>query len=421
MREWNDIAVLAPARDIDLASVPGLRDEMDALVAAGGRRILVNCENVTFIDSTGLAFLLSRARRLMQEGGMLSLVNVSPEVARFLQIAQLLSVLHVTGREKPPVPVLSAGTPPLWSRSISVAEGVENLGLYRHRLVEMMEELPMGRDAVYDTALAAGEALGNAYDHAGGAGHFIRRHPYTKVLAPAKGRPHLVDPSKLIAGSRTSLGSLCDVYGEPLPVPAKRHYSNQCTLVLASSDAQLPEGIVPILYTLLKMFDFLHFVVIGNIAHNFQIPSERIRCYETCSEEQFSQLLSGIDNGIGLLPLDDSLFSSCKSPIKFWHYTSCGIVSVASDLSPYAQYIDNDVNGILLDNTPDAWCTALSRLIRDHRKRQTLLGNALKKWQTTASGKVAVEAWRALFAPLPQRPERKQGETPPLPDFGQEE
>ena len=208
---------------------------------------------------------------------------------------------------------------------------------------------------------------------------------------------------------------------QPLPVPAKRHYSNQCTLVLASSDAQLPEGIVPILYTLLKMFDFLHFVVIGNIAHNFQIPSERIRCYETCSEEQFSQLLSGIDNGIGLLPLDDSLFSSCKSPIKFWHYTSCGIVSVASDLSPYAQYIDNDVNGILLDNTPDAWCTALSRLIRDHRKRQTLLGNALKKWQTTASGKVAVEAWRALFAPLPQRPERKQGETPPLPDFGQEE
>ena len=125
MREWNDIAVLAPARDIDLASVPGLRDEMDALVAAGGRRILVNCENVAFIDSTGLAFLLSRARRLMQEGGMLSLVNVSPEVARFLQIAQLLSVLHVTGREKPPVPVLSAGTPPLWSRSISVAEGVE--------------------------------------------------------------------------------------------------------------------------------------------------------------------------------------------------------------------------------------------------------------------------------------------------------
>lgn len=58
-------------------------------------------------------------------------------------------------------------------------------------------------------------------DHAGGAGHFIRRYGDTKVLAPAKGRPHLVDPSKLITGSRATLGDLCGAYGEPLPVPAE--------------------------------------------------------------------------------------------------------------------------------------------------------------------------------------------------------
>ena len=57
-------------------------------------------------------------------------------------------------------------------------------------------------------------------DHAGGAGSFIERFPETMVLAPERGRRHLIDPSKLIAGSRTSLGSLCDVYGEPVPVPA---------------------------------------------------------------------------------------------------------------------------------------------------------------------------------------------------------
>ena len=146
-----DIAVLAPVSDIDIATVPGLRSEVDSLIAAGTRRILLNCENVTFIDSTGLAFLLSRARRLIQEGGMLSLVNVSAEVSRFLQIARLISVLHVTARDRPPVPVLSPGTLPVWSRSISVAEGIEHLGLYRHRVVELLETLPLGRDAVYDT------------------------------------------------------------------------------------------------------------------------------------------------------------------------------------------------------------------------------------------------------------------------------
>lgn len=178
MREWMDIAVLAPVSDIDIATVPGLRSEVDSLIAAGTRRILLNCENVTFIDSTGLAFLLSRARRLMQEGGMLSLVNVSAEVSRFLQIARLISVLHVTARDRPPVPVLSPGTLPVWSRSISVAEGIEHLGLYRHRVVELLETLPLGRDAVYDTALAAGEALGNAYDHAGATGCVLNVRAY---------------------------------------------------------------------------------------------------------------------------------------------------------------------------------------------------------------------------------------------------
>lgn len=178
MREWMDIAVLAPVSDIDIATVPGLRSEVDSLIAAGTRRILLNCENVTFIDSTGLAFLLSRARRLMQEGGMLSLVNVSAEVSRFLQIARLISVLHVTARDRPPVPVLSPGTLPVWSRSISVAEGIEHLGLYRHRVVELLGTLPLGRDAVYDTALAAGEALGNAYDHAGAAGCVLNVRAY---------------------------------------------------------------------------------------------------------------------------------------------------------------------------------------------------------------------------------------------------
>ncbi len=173
-----DIAVLAPVSDIDIATVPGLRSEVDSLIAAGTRRILLNCENVTFIDSTGLAFLLSRARRLIQEGGMLSLVNVSAEVSRFLQIARLISVLHVTARDRPPVPVLSPGTLPVWSRSISVAEGIEHLGLYRHRVVELLETLPLGRDAVYDTALAAGEALGNAYDHAGAAGCVLNVRAY---------------------------------------------------------------------------------------------------------------------------------------------------------------------------------------------------------------------------------------------------
>lgn len=171
MNEWNDIAVIAPAGDIDIASVPRLREQVDALIENGVRRILVNCQNVSFIDSTGLAFLLVRARTLFDREGLLSLVNTSPQVVRFLQIARLLDALHVSAAEKPPIPVLAPDAPPLWSKTLAIRPGVENLGMYRHRIAELLGGLPLSRDDCFDTALAAGEALSNAYDHAcGGKG-----------------------------------------------------------------------------------------------------------------------------------------------------------------------------------------------------------------------------------------------------------
>lgn len=55
-------------------------------------------------------------------------------------------------------------------------------------------------------------------DHSGGAAQFCRSFPEAKVIAPARGRPHLIDPEKLIQGSRSNLGDLCDVYGMPEPL-----------------------------------------------------------------------------------------------------------------------------------------------------------------------------------------------------------
>ncbi len=73
--------------------------------------------------------------------------------------------------EKPPIPVLAPDAPPLWSKTFTIRAGVENLGAYRHRVAELLGTLPLSRDDCFDTALAAGEALSNAYDHAcGGEG-----------------------------------------------------------------------------------------------------------------------------------------------------------------------------------------------------------------------------------------------------------
>lgn len=58
-------------------------------------------------------------------------------------------------------------------------------------------------------------------DHSGGAGQFHKIFPHTKIIAPIKGHPHLVDPEKLVIGSRANLGDICDAYGMPEPLPAE--------------------------------------------------------------------------------------------------------------------------------------------------------------------------------------------------------
>ena len=58
-------------------------------------------------------------------------------------------------------------------------------------------------------------------DHAGCTAGILARWPEAKVVCHEKGRPHLVDPTRLWAGSRKVLGRKAEVYGEPAPVPAR--------------------------------------------------------------------------------------------------------------------------------------------------------------------------------------------------------
>jgi glyoxylase-like metal-dependent hydrolase (beta-lactamase superfamily II) len=61
-------------------------------------------------------------------------------------------------------------------------------------------------------------------DHAGGAGLLMRSLPNALAVLHPRGAPHLIDPAKLIAGSRAVYGDerFAALYGEILPIPAER-------------------------------------------------------------------------------------------------------------------------------------------------------------------------------------------------------
>lgn len=59
-------------------------------------------------------------------------------------------------------------------------------------------------------------------DHAGGLAEFLEHFPMAKVVCHAGGIRHLVNTSKLWAGSLETLGSIAESYGFPRPVNADR-------------------------------------------------------------------------------------------------------------------------------------------------------------------------------------------------------
>jgi anti-sigma B factor antagonist len=70
-------------------------ERIDALVRQGRIRIILNLEDVTYIDSAGVGALVSKFVTLRKRGGDLKLLRLSHRVRRVISIARLLAVFEV--------------------------------------------------------------------------------------------------------------------------------------------------------------------------------------------------------------------------------------------------------------------------------------------------------------------------------------
>jgi anti-sigma B factor antagonist len=91
-RAAGDGVVLTVSGELDIAVAAALGTRVDAALAEGHIRIVMNLRDLTFCDCAGLAALL-RARRLaVEHNGWVRLAAVQPRVARIIQLAGLATV-----------------------------------------------------------------------------------------------------------------------------------------------------------------------------------------------------------------------------------------------------------------------------------------------------------------------------------------
>jgi len=76
-----------------------VRDAVRELLLKGHKRILLNLEDVDYVDSSGLAELVSSLTSTAARGGALKLLRVQKKVAEAMRVTKISSVFEVFDHE----------------------------------------------------------------------------------------------------------------------------------------------------------------------------------------------------------------------------------------------------------------------------------------------------------------------------------
>ena len=76
-----------------------LREKVKLLLAEGRKKILLNLDNITLIDSTGLGTLVSIHHSAAARGASVRLCNLGNKFQEVLQVTKLLTVFDVSTTE----------------------------------------------------------------------------------------------------------------------------------------------------------------------------------------------------------------------------------------------------------------------------------------------------------------------------------
>lgn len=80
---------LAPSGDLDLATAPRLRQQLVDATAGGRTLVILDLENVDFLDSVALSVIVGGHKRLRHSGARLHLAGPRSIVRRVLELTRI--------------------------------------------------------------------------------------------------------------------------------------------------------------------------------------------------------------------------------------------------------------------------------------------------------------------------------------------
>lgn len=175
--------------------------------------------------------------------------------------------------------------------------------------------------------------------------------------------------------------------------------SNQISLMVASSDWVRVDFLIPALKDVQGRLG-VKIIAIGPPATMLAEAGLVVEAHSQKGYHFFKTFLAAQVNCVGLIPLDNSRFSSCKSPIKFFDYSLAGIPSICSAVPPYSDVIQDGVNGILSMNTTQDWIRNIEALVIDEQARHRLSDEAIRMVKAEFNMDIAASKWNTLLESL---------------------
>lgn len=99
VRPDRDVVHVEPAGELDMATAPQVRREVEALVATGFTRVVIDLRALEFIDGSGLRLLLALDAAARSDGWRLSLTEGPEPVQRLFTLTGTLDALTFTSTD----------------------------------------------------------------------------------------------------------------------------------------------------------------------------------------------------------------------------------------------------------------------------------------------------------------------------------
>jgi anti-anti-sigma factor len=86
VRDEDRAVVVGVTGELDLASSPGLEQELEKLAASGAGLVIVDLRELEFMDSTGLSVLVRAHQQATESGQRFAVVRGPQQVQRLLSL-----------------------------------------------------------------------------------------------------------------------------------------------------------------------------------------------------------------------------------------------------------------------------------------------------------------------------------------------